>query len=196
MRIVFFAPLPCCPIPGWEHINEETSVGIFTKDIKTFEDLFLHQLQDVYYAENQIIKTLPKMIEKATAAPLKQGFTTHLKETEVQIERLDKVFALLGEKPEGASCPAIDGIIKEANEVAGDIADKSVLDAALIASAQAVEHYEITRYGTLIAWANQLGRADIAAILKETLDEEYATDDKLTAMATSSVNAKAEAVTA
>jgi ferritin-like metal-binding protein YciE len=102
----------------------------------------------------------------------------------------------LGEKAKAVTCPAIDGIIKEANEVAGEIADKAVLDAALIASAQAVEHYEITRYGTLIAWANQLGRSEIAAILKETLDEEYATDDKLTAMATSKINAKAEAVTA
>ena len=171
-------------------------MGLFTKDIVTFEDLFLHQLQDVYYAENQITKALPKMIDKATDSSLKSGFQTHLLETEGQIRRLEQVFDLLGEKAKGATCPAIEGIIKEANEVAGEIEDKAVLDAALIASAQAVEHYEITRYGTLIAWANQLGRADIAAILKETLDEEYATDDKLTAMATSSVNAKAEAVTA
>ena len=171
-------------------------MGIFTKDIKTFDDLFLHQLQDVYYAENQIIKALPKMIEKATAAPLKQGFFTHLKETEVQIEKLDKVFALLGEKPKGASCPAIDGIIKEANEVAGDIADKAVLDAALIASAQAVEHYEITRYGTLVSWSRQLGRTEIAALLQSILDEERATDEKLTTLAETSINQKAERETA
>ncbi len=171
-------------------------MGLFSKDIVTFDDLFLHQLQDVYYAENQITKALPKMADKATAPALKQGFKTHLRETEGQITRLESIFDLLGEKAKAVTCPAIDGIIKEANEVAGEIEDKAVLDAALIASAQAVEHYEITRYGTLIAWANQLGRADIAAILKETLDEEYATDDKLTAMATSSVNAKAEAVTA
>ena len=169
-------------------------MGLFTKDIQTFDDLFLHQLQDVYYAENQITKALPTMVEKATDAELKQGFETHLKETEGQIARLERVFDLLGEEPKGATCPAIDGIIKEANHVAGDIADKAVLDAALIASAQAVEHYEITRYGTLIAWANQLGRDEIASILKETLDEEYATDDKLTAMATGKVNARAEAV--
>ena len=167
-------------------------MGIFTKDIKTFDDLFLHQLQDVYYAENQIIKALPKMIEKATAGPLKQGFTNHLRETEVQIEKLDKVFALLGEKPQGASCPAIDGIIKEANEVAGEIADKSVLDAALIASAQAVEHYEITRYGTLVSWSKQLGRDEVATILQMILDEERATDEKLTKMAETSINKKAE----
>ncbi len=171
-------------------------MGLFSKDIVTFDDLFLHQLQDVYYAENQITKALPKMVDKATAPALKQGFETHLRETEGQITRLESIFDLLGQKAKAVTCPAIDGIIKEANEVAGEIEDKAVLDAALIASAQAVEHYEITRYGTLIAWANQLGRADIAAILKETLDEEYATDDKLTAMATSSVNAKAEAVTA
>jgi len=170
-------------------------MGLFTKDIATFEDLFLHQLQDVYYAEHQITKALPKMTEKATDAGLKQGFETHLRETEGQIVRLERIFGLLGEEAKAVSCPAIDGIIKEANEVAGDIADKAVLDAALIASAQAVEHYEITRYGTLIAWANQLGRTEIAAILKETLDEEYATDDKLTVMATSRANPKAEAVT-
>ncbi|MDY0968844.1 MULTISPECIES: ferritin-like domain-containing protein [Sphingomonas] len=177
-------------------LSEDPIMGLFSKDIVTFDDLFLHQLQDVYYAENQITKALPKMVAKATAPALKQGFETHLRETEGQITRLERIFDLLGEKAKAVTCPAIDGIIKEANEVAGEIEDKAVLDAALIASAQAVEHYEITRYGTLIAWANQLGRADIAAILKETLDEEYATDDKLTAMATSSVNVKAEAVTA
>ena len=169
-------------------------MGLFTKDIKTFADLFLHQLQDVYFAENQITKALPKMAEKATDPALKQGFEMHLTETEGQIARLERVFGLLGEPAKGATCPAIEGIIKEANEVAADIADKAVLDAALIASAQAVEHYEITRYGTLIAWADQLGHSEIASILKETLDEEYATDDKLTRMATSKTNAKAEAV--
>ena len=171
-------------------------MGLFTKDIATFEDLFLHQLQDVYYAENQITKALPKMIEKATDAGLKAGFQTHLGETEGQIRRLERVFDLIGEQPKGATCPAIEGIIKEANEVAADIADPKVLDAALIASAQAVEHYEITRYGTLIAWSNQLGRSEVAAILQETLDEEYATDDKLTAMATGKVNSAAEFSTA
>ena len=171
-------------------------MGLFSKDIATFDDLFLHQLQDVYYAENQIAKALPKMAAKATAPALKQGFDTHLAETERQITRIEQIFDLLGEKAKAVTCPAIDGIIKEANEVAGEIEDKAVLDAALIASAQAVEHYEIARYGTMIAWANQLGRSEIAAILKETLDEEYATDDKLTAMATSAINAKAEAVTA
>jgi ferritin-like metal-binding protein YciE len=169
-------------------------MGLFTKDIETLDDLFLHTLRDIYYAENQITKALPKMIEKATDPQLTQGFETHLRETEGQIERLDRVFAMIDKDAKGVTCPAIDGIIKEANEIAGDIADKQVLDAGLIAAAQAVEHYEITRYGTLIAWAKQLGRSDVADVLKQTLDEEYATDDKLTRMAETSVNREAEAV--
>lgn len=171
-------------------------MGLFSKDIATFEDLFLHQLQDVYYAEHQITKALPKMVEKATAPELKAGFETHLRETEGQIERLERVFQMIGETPKAVTCPAIDGIIKEANEVASEIADKSVLDAALVASAQAVEHYEITRYGTLITWAVQLGRDECATLLQATLDEEYATDDKLTAMAKAKINSQAELATA
>ena len=167
-------------------------MGLFTKDIATLHDLYVHQLQDVYYAEQQITKALPKMIEKATDPELRQGFETHLRETEGQIQRLERVFALHDLKPKGVTCPAIDGIIKEANEVAGDVADKAVLDAALTASAQAVEHYEIARYGTLIAWAEQLGHGEAAQILGETLAEETATDEKLTRLATSKVNSKAE----
>ena len=169
-------------------------MGLFTKDIASFEDLFLHQLQDVYYAEQQITKALPKMIEKATAPALQQGFRTHLTETENQIQRLEQVFETIGEKVKGVTCQAIDGIIKEANEVAGEIADKRVLDAALIAAAQAVEHYEIARYGTLVAWAKEIGRTEVAAILQQTLDEEHATNDKLTSLATGQVNHAAEAV--
>ena len=171
-------------------------MGLFTKDIATLEDLFLHQLQDVYYAENQITKALPKMIDKATAPELKKGFETHLRETEGQIARLEQVFEALDQKAKAVTCPAIDGIIKEANEVAGEIADKAVLDAALIASAQAVEHYEISRYGTLVTWAKQLGRTESAALYQQTLDEEKATDEKLTQLATSKLNARAEAVEA
>ena len=166
-------------------------MGLFTKDIKTMEDLFLHGLHDIYYAENQITKALPKMIGLATDPQLKRGFETHLRETEGQIKRLEQVFEMHGHKPKAVDCPAIDGIIKEANEVAGEVADKEVLDAALLASAQAVEHYEITRYGTLIAWAKQLGRADCASILAQNLEEEKATDKKLTTMAEAKVNKKA-----
>ena len=166
-------------------------MGLFSKSIRTLDDLFVHTLQDIYYAENQITKALPKMISKATDPQLKQGFQTHLTETQNQIKRLEQVFKMHGHSPKGVDCPAIDGIIKEANEIAGDVADKEVLDAALLASAQAVEHYEITRYGTLIAWAEQLGRSDCASVLQQNLDEEMATDKKLTAIAESKVNRKA-----
>jgi ferritin-like metal-binding protein YciE len=166
-------------------------MGIFSKDIATLDDLFVHQLQDIYYAEKKITSALPKMIEKASDPQLKQGFQTHLQETKKHVERLEKVFEMHGKKPKAVTCPAIDGIIQEADEVSGDVADKRVLDAALIASAQAVEHYEMTRYGTLVAWATQLGRADCAKILHETLDEERATDKKLTTLAEGIVNRKA-----
>ena len=166
-------------------------MGLFTKDINTLDDLFVHTLQDIYYAENQITKALPKMAEKATDAQLKQAFQTHLTETQNHVKRLEKVFEMHGQKPKSVDCPATDGLIKEADEIAADIADKQVLDAALIASAQAVEHYEIARYGTLVAWAEQLGRRDCASVLHQTLDEEKATDKKLTTMAESKVNRKA-----
>ena len=166
-------------------------MGLFTKDIKTLDDLFVHTLQDIYYAENQITKALPKMIGKATNPELKSGFETHLAETQNQIKRLERVFEMHGHSPKAVTCPAINGIIEEANELAGDIADKEVLDAALLASAQAVEHYEITRYGTLIAWAKRLGRDDCASVLAENLAEEKATDQRLTAMAEGAINRKA-----
>jgi ferritin-like metal-binding protein YciE len=166
-------------------------MGLFTKDISTLDDLFVHQLQDIYYAENQITKALPTMIAKATDPGLRAGFEQHLAETQNQIKRLEQVFQMHGHSPKAVDCPAIDGIIKEANEIIGEVSDKEVLDAALLASAQAVEHYEITRYGTLIAWARQLGREDCASVLQQNLDEEYATDKKLTAMAESKVNVRA-----
>jgi ferritin-like metal-binding protein YciE len=168
-------------------------MGLFTRDIQTFDDLFVHQLQDVYYAEQQITKALPKMIEKATDPALKQGFETHLRETEVQIDRLERIFESLGLAVKGATCPAIDGIIKEANEVAGEIADREVLDAALVAAGQAVEHYEISRYGTLIAWAKLLGHGDAVGPLQQTLAEEKATDDKLSQIAIDQINRRAAA---
>jgi ferritin-like metal-binding protein YciE len=166
-------------------------MGWFSKDIATMDDLFVHTLQDIYYAENQIRKALPDMVAKATSPALKQGFETHLRETEGHIGRLREVFKLHGVEEKGVTCPAIDGILEEANDVAGEVEDKPVLDAALIAAAQAVEHYEITRYGTLVAWAKQLGREDCAALLKQNLDEEAATDEKLTQLAMNGVNRKA-----
>ncbi len=166
-------------------------MGFFSKDIKTMDDLFVHTLRDIYYAEQQILKALPDMIEKASDAQLKQGFETHLGETENQVKRLEQVFEMHGIQAKGVDCPAIDGILEEADEIAGEVDDKQVLDAALVAAAQAVEHYEITRYGTLIAWAKQLGRNDCAAVLQKNLDEEKAADKKLTTLAEQSVNRKA-----
>ena len=154
-------------------------MGIFTKDIKSMEDLLIHGLQDIYYAEQQIVKSLPKMIEKATNRDLIGGLKGHLEETNKQIERLQKVFERLGKQPSGTQCPAIDGIIKEADETAGEIEDKAVLDAAIIANAQAVEHYEMCRYGTLIAWAEQLGHDEIVRFLTTNLNEEKAANTKL-----------------
>ncbi|GHD15637.1 ferritin-like domain-containing protein [Tianweitania populi] len=158
-------------------------MGFFSKDISTMDDLFVHTLRDIYYAENQIVKALPKMIEKATDMQLRQGFETHLGETKTHISRLEQVFEMHGVQAKQVRCPAIDGIIEETDEITGDIDDKQVLDAALIAAAQAVEHYEMTRYGTLVAWAKQLGRSDCAAVLQQNLDEEEATDKKLTQIA-------------
>ena len=166
-------------------------MGLFSKDIKSMDDLFVHTLQDIYYAENQIVKALPDMIEKASDPQLKQGFQNHLRETQNHVKRLEQVFKLAGQDVKGVDCPAIDGIIEEANDVAGEVGQKTVLDAALIAAAQAVEHYEMTRYGSLIAWAKQLGHADCVSLLQQTLDEEKATDKKLTQMAETSVNRKA-----
>jgi ferritin-like metal-binding protein YciE len=166
-------------------------MGFFSKDIKNMDDLFVHTLRDIFYAEKQIVQALPEMIERSNDPQLKQGFQSHLRETENHVKRLERVFQLHGKETKGVDCPAIDGIIDEANEVAGEAANKAVLDAALIAAAQAVEHYEITRYGSLIAWAKQLGRDDCAALLQQNLDEEKAADKKLTAMAESNVNRKA-----
>ena len=166
-------------------------MGLFTKDIKTMNDLFVHQLQDIYYAEKQLVKALPKMAEKAADNQLKQGFLTHLDETKTHVQRLEQVFQMIGAPVKAVDCPAIDGIIKEADEVAGEVADKSVLDAALINAGQAAEHYEMTRYGSLIAWAKQLGRNDAVGLLQKTLDEERATDRKLTTLAESRINLRA-----
>lgn len=166
-------------------------MGLFSKDIKTMDDLFMHTLQDIYYAEKQILNALPEMIEKATNRELTAGLKKHLGETEQQVSRLEQVFKSLGSEPRGVNCPAIDGIIEEAEDVAGEVQDKDVLDAAIIAASQAVEHYEISRYGTLIAWAQQLGRDNVVALLQKNLDEEKAADKKLTTIAESKVNRKA-----
>jgi ferritin-like metal-binding protein YciE len=158
------------------------------KDLKA---LLLHQLKDIYYAENAITKALPKMAAAATSEELRGSFGVHLDETKNQIARLDQVFKLLGEKAQGEKCPAIDGIIKEGEEMIEEFSGSPALDAGLIAAAQAVEHYEITRYGTLLSWAKQLGLDEAAALLKETLIEEENTDELLSELAEDAVNAKA-----
>ena len=158
-------------------------MGLLSKPIKTLDELFVHALQDVYYAEQKITKALPKMIEKVSDPELKQGFQTHLGETKNQVKRLEQVFQLLGEPPKAVTCPAIDGIVEEADEILRDTSDSEVLDAAALAGAQAVEHYEIARYGTLIAWAEELGHDDIVRFLNTNLNEEKAANTKLNTVA-------------
>jgi ferritin-like metal-binding protein YciE len=167
-------------------------MGLFSKDIQTMDDLLLHGLQDIYYAENQIVKALPKLIDKSTNRDLTKGLKDHLEETKNQITRLDQVFQKLGEQPKGVKCPAIDGLIAEADELAGEVADKDVLDACIVGSAQSVEHYEIARYGSLIAWAEAVGHDDITRLLTTNLNEEKAADKKLSSVAVrKGVNRKA-----
>lgn len=160
-------------------------------EITDLNDLFVHTLRDIYYAEKQIEKALPKMIDKAGEGPLRDAFSSHLEETHEHVRRLEKVFEMHGKEPKGVTCPAIDGIIEEAEEVSGEIADSDVTGAALAAAAQAVEHYEISRYGTLVTWARELGRDDCADLLGETLAEEKAADDKLNGLAERRLNARA-----
>jgi ferritin-like metal-binding protein YciE len=161
--------------------------------IKTMEDLFLETLKDIYYAEKHILKALPGMVKKAGSSKLKDALQTHRKETEVQVDRLDQVFRLFDVAPRGKKCEAIEGILTEAKEHMADIEDAEVLDAGMIGSAQAVEHYEITRYGTLIAWAKQLGRDDAVDLLEANLEQEKNADRLLTEIAESAVNQKAAA---
>ncbi len=159
--------------------------------INNLKELFVHTLRDIYYAENQILKSLPKMARRADSADLRSAFEQHKQETEGHVERLDKVFGLLGEKAQGVKCHAIEGIIKEAEELMSEIKDGDTLDAGMIAAVQAVEHYEITRYGTLASWANLLQNREAASLLHETLDEERKTDTKLTELAEASLNKQA-----
>ncbi len=161
--------------------------------LKTLNDLFLHTLKDIYYAERQILRALPKMAKQAGSPELKKAIEKHRAETEGQVERLQRVFEMCNTAARGVRCDAIEGILSEANEVMEEIEDPQVKDAGMIASAQAVEHYEITRYGTLVAWAEQLGMKDAARLLGETLQEEKNTDQALTQLAESNVNKEAAA---
>jgi len=160
--------------------------------MQKFSELFEETLKDIYYAEKAIIKALPKMAKRASSKKLEAAFTNHLKQTKHQVERLDQVFELMGKKARGKDCPAIDGIIEEAEELMKEAEDDTICDAAMLAAAQAVEHYEISRYGTLVAWAEKLEMSDAVRLLEETLEEEKATDAKLTELAESEVNVEAE----
>ena len=155
------------------------------KDLKA---LFLHQLKDTYFAENAILKALPQMAEAAESEELRGAFAVHLKETEGQVRRLEQIFEMVGAKPEGIPCKAIQGIIEEGQEVLQEFEDGEALDAGLIAAAQAVEHYEIARYGTLLAWAKQLGLSEAQGLIEETLVEEENTDQVLSELAEDAIN--------
>ena len=160
--------------------------------MKTLKDLFEGTLKDIYFAENTIIKSLPKMIAAVESPELKQAFQDHLKETKGQVTRLNEVFKIINVKPEGKTCPVIEGIVKETEEVIAETEDADVRDAGVLACAQAVEHYEITRYGTLRAWAEKLELDDAARLLQETLDEEKAADEKLSELAYDIINVEAD----
>ena len=153
--------------------------------------LFEHTLMDVYYAENQIVKTLPKLAKKAKAPELKKAFEAHLAQTETHVKRLEQIFKLLGKPPKAVKCEAITGILKEGDEVVEEFGDSTALDAGMIAAAQAVEHYEMARYGALRTWAEELGMREAAKLLETTLLEERATDQALTKLAEAKVNQKA-----
>lgn len=159
---------------------------------KMLQDLFYDTLKDIYYAERQILKALPKMARAAQSEKLRMAFEKHREETEGQVERLQQVFEIIGKRAQGKTCEAIQGIIAEGEEIMEEFKGSPALDAGLISSAQAVEHYEITRYGTLSAWAKQLGYKDAAKLLDETLKQETATDTSLTALAETALNAAAE----
>ena len=161
--------------------------------MEKFSELFEATLKDIYYAEKAILKALPKMAKKSSSDKLEAAFTQHLRETERQVQRLDEVFKLIGKRAAGKDCPAIDGIIEEAEEVMKEAKDDTIRDAAMVAAAQAVEHYEISRYGTLIAWADKMEMSDAAELLHQTLEEEKLTDQKLTELAESEINVEAEA---
>lgn len=159
--------------------------------VTNLNDLFVHTLKDIYFAEKQIAKALPKMVKAADAKQLAKAFDDHLEETKEQIVRLEEVFKILGKKAAGEECPAIEGILKEGEELMTSIKDPDTRDAAMIAAAQAVEHYEITRYGTLASWGRLLGMNDAVKLIEATLKEEHKADAKLTKIAESKLNEEA-----
>lgn len=184
-----------------EELDEGVIVGMDPQTLKDYsmakkpkllEDLFYDTLKDIYFAENKILKTLPKMAKAAQSRELKAAFTKHERETRGQVKRLESVFKMIGKAPRGKTCAAINGIAEEGAEIIKEYKGMPALDAGLLAAAQAVEHYEISRYGTLCTWAKELGFGDAARLLKETLAEEELTDKALTVLAKEAVNLEAE----
>ncbi len=159
--------------------------------MNSLEDLFEHFLRDIYYAEKQILKALPKMARKADSDQLREAFENHLSETEDHVANLEQVFELLGMRARGVTCDAINGILEEGKEIMSEAEAPDARDAGMIAAAQAVEHYEITRYGTLVAWATQLGKKDAVKLLRANLEQEYAADRKLSDLAEKTLNREA-----
>ena len=159
---------------------------------KELNDLFLDTLKDIFHAEKQLLRALPKMARAANSDELRQAFETHKDETQVQVERLEQVFEIVGKRASGKPCEAMQGLVAEGQEIMEEFKDSDALDAGLISSAQAIEHYEISRYGTLRTWAQQLGMDDAANLFEATLEEEKKTDQLLTEIAESSANEEAE----
>ena len=159
--------------------------------MESLQELLIEEMRDLYSAENQLLKAMPKMAKKASSPQLKKAFETHMKETEGQVQRLQKIFDKLGKKPTGKKCAAMEGLIEEAKDMMGEDMEDDVMDAALISAAQKVEHYEIASYGTVRTWAQLLGDDQTARLLQQTLDEEGKTDKLLTEMAESSINVEA-----
>ena len=175
------------PVTTTETLNQ----GCNAMALNSLDDLFVHFLRDIYYAEKQILKALPKMARKADSEQLRDAFEHHLEETEGHVANLEKVFESLDLKARGVTCDAINGIIEEGKEIMSDAKNADACDAGMIAAAQAVEHYEITRYGTLISWAKQLGHKDAVKLLNANLEQEYAADKKLTGLAEKVLNKEA-----
>lgn len=161
-------------------------------EIETLHEALIDELKDLYNAENQLTKALPKMAKNATSKPLRQAITSHLAETKNHVRRLEQALRLLEEKPKGKLCDGMQGILKEGNKMMDEVAPGPVLDACLIAGGQRAEHYEIGAYGVCIAWAKQMGHTDVVKLLTQTLNEEKAADKKLSALATSGINAAAD----
>ena len=161
--------------------------------INTLQDMFVETLKDLYYVEKKLVKTLPKMAEKASSAELKQAIKDHLTETETHVQRLEQIFELLDQRAVAKKCEALEGLLKESDEVTEEITDERTLDAAIISSAQTVEHYEIARYGTLACWAAEIGNDEVAELLEQTLEDEKAADEKLSSLAEGSINQRAAA---